>query len=563
MSTTKELKKLIVVLGMHRSGTSAMAGALSVVGCGFNSKLVKADKFDNPKGYWEPVEVVNINDRVFSSNNMDYMCYWPFPKNWKDTVTFSQECGVAKQWLKTSFEETNFLVIKDPRLCRTLPLWRQAIDEIGITEFYIHVFRNPLDVVSSLQRRDSSLPKSYALLVWLIHTLDALKTCCLERSILVGFSSLLNEPQDTISQIEKSFNVEWPLSTEKRGGELDSFLSKELMHHHSCELHFSTQLEEWAIGLYELLVKYEFQNLTETFLFEVHALSERFLDVKEICFDLSKALSNEKKNAREQIEYRESLIKEIEKNLTSLSDKLSGQLEQREINIEQLKQQLISVEENSKELLVSRDAQLECMKARLEEAKQASDDLLTSRDDIIAELKQQLDSTERSLQDQLIFCDAQLDRVKVHMDEAKQASDDLLTYRDDIIAELKQQLASTERSAQDLLISRDAQLDSMKVRMDEAKQASDDLITSRDDYIADLKRQLISSEENTKKCSISFEAQLDIMKARLDETKEKKDEELASKDVLITELRQDFTKAKNILESRWALTNRLFSLKLK
>ena len=58
-------RKAIVVLGMHRSGTSAVCGALDVLGVNFGQRLAPAAK-DNEKGYWEHPEIVSVARRIIA-----------------------------------------------------------------------------------------------------------------------------------------------------------------------------------------------------------------------------------------------------------------------------------------------------------------------------------------------------------------------------------------------------------------------------------------------------------------------------------------------------------------
>ena len=59
-------KSPIIVLGMHRSGTSLLTRALMECGLylGEEGDLVSPHEADNPEGYWEHKQVVSINDRI-------------------------------------------------------------------------------------------------------------------------------------------------------------------------------------------------------------------------------------------------------------------------------------------------------------------------------------------------------------------------------------------------------------------------------------------------------------------------------------------------------------------
>src|SRR5215470_10184663 len=56
-------RHLVVILGMHRSGTSALTGALAKSGATPGAHLMPPTT-DNPEGYWECAPVVRLNDEL-------------------------------------------------------------------------------------------------------------------------------------------------------------------------------------------------------------------------------------------------------------------------------------------------------------------------------------------------------------------------------------------------------------------------------------------------------------------------------------------------------------------
>ncbi|MGQ5711027.1 hypothetical protein [Desulforudis sp. DRI-14] len=359
-------KRLIVVLGMHRSGTSALAGSLSILGCGFDRRLVEASKGDNPKGYWEPIDVVDINNRIFSAFHMSYMDYWPLPSGWEDMPSVSQERECARSWLQRMFDEHDVVVMKDPRLCRTLPLWRQALEDMGADAYYLHVFRHPLEVVASLRKRDARIPKSYGLLAWLAHTLEALEHSVLNRSVLVQYRALLDAPTAVLARVERVLGMNWPIHPEKKSSELRTFLDAGLAHHFANSLHCDTPLEAWAIAVYDLLAGHELRTLDASFAYELQAVSQRFAGVHEICLDMARVLDNEKKNAEAQIRYRDALVDELRAQLDSVKSNTNAQIAYRDKLISELEHRLADVECNANEQIAYRDARLEELRREIE-----------------------------------------------------------------------------------------------------------------------------------------------------------------------------------------------------
>src|SRR5262249_1740037 len=72
----------IVVLGMHRSGTSALAGMLHHLGVALGDELMPATA-DNPRGYWEHRDIVAINDRLMTELGRTWHDVRPLPPMWE------------------------------------------------------------------------------------------------------------------------------------------------------------------------------------------------------------------------------------------------------------------------------------------------------------------------------------------------------------------------------------------------------------------------------------------------------------------------------------------------
>ena len=60
-------KSIVVVLGMHRSGTSAVTRGLMVMGVELGDHLMPPVPDDNEKGFFEEIDVNAINMEVYQS----------------------------------------------------------------------------------------------------------------------------------------------------------------------------------------------------------------------------------------------------------------------------------------------------------------------------------------------------------------------------------------------------------------------------------------------------------------------------------------------------------------
>lgn len=159
-----------VIIGMHRSGTSALAGWFGRRG------LCAGDRFilpghDNPEGYWEHEELVTLDDLVLSAAGLD----------WRTVAAPSAEeilqagaalSNRASVFLSKLIAERSLWFMKDPRLCRTLPFWRPHLDAVPARLCYLHILRDPWSVADSLARRDGLTP-AHSHLLWSLYNLEA------------------------------------------------------------------------------------------------------------------------------------------------------------------------------------------------------------------------------------------------------------------------------------------------------------------------------------------------------------------------------------------------------
>src|SRR6185312_12242151 len=85
MSTTSaQSPRAILVLGMHRSGTSAVTRVLNLLGADLGSRLV-APAADNPAGFWEHADAVKINDDLLQALGRTWYDMRDMPANWLES----------------------------------------------------------------------------------------------------------------------------------------------------------------------------------------------------------------------------------------------------------------------------------------------------------------------------------------------------------------------------------------------------------------------------------------------------------------------------------------------
>lgn len=173
--------KLILVLGMHRSGTSAVAGYLNSLGFAVPSRSLPAHPDDNPDGYFEPAEAVQLNNGVLRRLAQTWQSTDPLPPGFEHSLLLTAEREAIEAYLARVCKPDTRLVLKDPRLSRLLPLWLPAIERHCGAPLVVNSLRSPAAVAASLSRRASHeaiqgaaiTDHGHATLLWLRYCLDA------------------------------------------------------------------------------------------------------------------------------------------------------------------------------------------------------------------------------------------------------------------------------------------------------------------------------------------------------------------------------------------------------
>jgi hypothetical protein len=202
-------QRAFLILGMHRSGTSALARVISI--CGASLPRHSLDD------HYEPAPIVELHDEWLE--NLGY--------RWRDYEWPSEEQALVLrdklvQLVRDEYGDDPFLVIKDPRICRLVPLWLSVLKELSIEPTFILMVRHPVEVAHSLQVRDRlSIRRGVGL--WLRYTIEMeTATRALPRRF-VSYAGLLADWRAEVAKLELPLMA----STEA----VDAYLSNSLRHH--------------------------------------------------------------------------------------------------------------------------------------------------------------------------------------------------------------------------------------------------------------------------------------------------------------------------------------------
>src|SRR5437763_8180680 len=139
---------------MHRTGTSAITRVLALLGIDLPRHLVPGVPNDNDLGFWESVLVGEAHDRFLASIGSAWDDVSPIPKSVFASAKADRFVGELDEILRAEYGDSSLFVVKDPRMCRCLPLWIAALDRFGARPSFVITTRNPLEVAGSLKARD-------------------------------------------------------------------------------------------------------------------------------------------------------------------------------------------------------------------------------------------------------------------------------------------------------------------------------------------------------------------------------------------------------------------------
>ncbi len=245
--------ELILVLGMHRSGTSAVTRALPCLGVDIGN--VHLARYDNPKGFFEEPAFVHINETIFDAlavtwdglESMDFR---------RLAVAAPDVAQRARLFLRI-FCADGRRGLKDPRLCRLLPFWSSLFALEKIRSKAIIALRSPASVSASLMKRDG-LSRERACALWIVYMCEALLASRNMPRIVVSYERLLRAPRNELTRLAHYLGL--PLIDKELRSFTEHFLDPSFCHHShgngtaNCG---GTEEAQCAEALYQALLPFQ------------------------------------------------------------------------------------------------------------------------------------------------------------------------------------------------------------------------------------------------------------------------------------------------------------------
>jgi hypothetical protein len=240
----------VFILGMHRSGTSALGGALAPLGLTVG-KTVMQPKQENPKGFYENNSLTELHERFLAA----------IGSNWRDVQPLGEERFQGAEAGRFQRELLRLLVdefggdrplIKDPRMCRLMPLWVPLIKEHFPLARFVLPIRHPVEVAFSLHRR-SHLTLGEGLKLWVVHVLEGERTTRRFSRLFTTYDQLMQSPVETVLRLAKDLSLSTNVDAAAVSGQIDATLR----HHTELAWPAGEPSQELTLSIHQALVSEE------------------------------------------------------------------------------------------------------------------------------------------------------------------------------------------------------------------------------------------------------------------------------------------------------------------
>jgi len=237
----------ILILGMHRSGTSALTWLLGQLGAALPKDAIAASG-DNARGYWESQALVKADDQLLRVVRSSWFDPRPLDFSRLSADGLRSRKNRIREAIESAWGDAPLLAIKDPRQCRCVPVIADVLGEMGIEPRAILMLRNPAEIARSIASRDGTTP-AYANLLWLRHMIDAERATRGMMRALVDYDGMLADWRGTVARIAPlAGRPDW-LPGEREAAAIDAFLDPGLRHHRAV----AAELEEPLGGIVHIV----------------------------------------------------------------------------------------------------------------------------------------------------------------------------------------------------------------------------------------------------------------------------------------------------------------------
>jgi hypothetical protein len=212
--------RAVLVLGMHRSGTSAMTRGLQMMGVYLGSDFLSPQP-DNTTGYWEDRNIFELNERLLAVFGLKWEDIAPIEDDrWHEPAVEALQAE-AVEYLRLHFVDRPLWGFKDPRTIRLMPFWQSVLQRLNVDECYLVAIRNPRSVANSLLLRQN-MDVVTGHLLWLNYLVPNLSKIANRPFIVADYDLVMAAPRQQLERIARGLDI--PLNEASKAG-IDQFVA--------------------------------------------------------------------------------------------------------------------------------------------------------------------------------------------------------------------------------------------------------------------------------------------------------------------------------------------------
>jgi len=228
-------KHLILVLGMKRSGTSALTKGLEVMGVSLGDHLMPPNEF-NKKGYWEDWDFHELNrEMLIASSRNRARRILPLTEKEKIHLLQSDYAQRAAQLLLKKIPPGQPFAVKVPTSSILIPFWKTICDHLQLSLSIVIALRNPISVANSVECSFEDLQEK-SFWIWASSMLTSLIYSEGYQRILVDYDELIGNPSRQMERVAVELNLK--IDEDRLKNYTDYFIDPSLRHHFFSDYHF-------------------------------------------------------------------------------------------------------------------------------------------------------------------------------------------------------------------------------------------------------------------------------------------------------------------------------------
>lgn len=223
-------RRLVLVVGIGRSGTSAFTSALASFGVAVPQPEVSADE-TNPRGFGEPQWAVDFHTALLRRVRVSNFDGRPGAWELTDALAADDDDAAARlrDWLTRQLDEHGRVVVKDPRTVWLLSLWNRVADELDLAPSYVTVLRHPAEVVASAKRAyGEGRHEASRVAGWVNVMVHAERATRGRPRSYVGYDALLTDWRSVLATVDTDLGLGLDLADASAAARVDGFIDPAL-----------------------------------------------------------------------------------------------------------------------------------------------------------------------------------------------------------------------------------------------------------------------------------------------------------------------------------------------